>query len=121
MLKLSMPSTPTWTPIATTDELWEGEIAEFYAGDHAILLAHLRSGAIRAYDGRCPHAGFPLADGELIGDVLVCAAHSWEFDLTTGNGVNPDNCRLQSYPVRCHDDRIMVWLNENSTQNGEQR
>ena len=116
-----MPSAPTWRPIATIDELWEGEIAEFYAGDHPILLAHLRSGDIRAYDGRCPHAGFPLADGEVIGDALVCAAHSWEFDLRTGNGLNPDNCRLQSYPVRRHGDRIMVWLNENTPEKRGQR
>ena len=110
-----MTSSPpqTWTAIATVDELWEGEVGEFYAGDHPILLAHLRSGEIRAYNGSCPHAGFPLADGEVVDDVLTCSAHSWEFDLTTGAGVNPDNCRLHSYPVRRDGDQIAVALLEN--------
>ncbi|BBW99598.1 (2Fe-2S)-binding protein [Mycolicibacterium moriokaense] len=105
-----MTSAGTWTPVATLDDLWEGEVAEFYVGDRPILLAHLRSGDIRAYDGVCPHAGFPLADGEVEGDVLTCSAHSWEFDLDTGTGVNPTNCQLISHPVRLEGDQITVSL-----------
>lgn len=107
-----MTSTTFWTPVATLDDLWEGEVGEFYVGDRPILLAHLRSGEIRAYDGLCPHAGFPLADGEVQGDVLTCAAHSWEFDLATGGGVNPVNCRLTSHAVRLDGDQITVSLTE---------
>lgn len=107
-----MPDLADWTPVATVDELWEGEIGEFYVGNQPILLAHLRNGEIRAYEGICPHAGFPLADGEVVDQVLTCSAHSWEFDLVTGAGVNPDNCRLRSYPVRCEDDQIAVFLGD---------
>lgn len=111
-----MTSAQTWTPVATVDELWEGEIGEFYVGDRPILLAHLRNGEIRAYDGLCPHASFPLADGDVKDGVLTCAAHSWEFDLTTGAGVNPDNCRLHSHSVRREGDRIVISLNEEGSQ-----
>jgi toluene monooxygenase system ferredoxin subunit len=112
-----MTSTPpAWTPVATVDDLWEGEVGEFYVDDLPILLAHLRSGEIRAFQGSCPHAGFPLADGELDGDVLTCAGHSWEFDLNSGAGLNPDNCRLRSYPVRRDGDHIAILV----AQNGEQ-
>ncbi|OBI90771.1 Rieske 2Fe-2S domain-containing protein [Mycobacterium asiaticum] len=107
-----MPDVQTWTPVATVDELWEGEVSEFFVGDRSILLAHLRNGEIRAYDGVCPHAGFPLADGEVEGDVLTCAAHSWEFDLNTGAGVNPASCRLHSHPVRRDGDQIAVALTD---------
>lgn len=106
----------TWTPIATIDDLWEGEVGEFFFGDRSILLAHLRNGELRAYDGACPHAGFPLADGDVTDDVLTCSAHSWEFDLTTGAGVNPDNCRLHSYPVRRDGDQIAVRLTDDGVQ-----
>jgi len=107
-----MPSTATWIPVATLDDLWEGEVAEFYIGDRAILLAHLRNGEIRAYDALCPHAGYPLADGDVNGTVLTCGAHSWEFDLDTGAGVNPTNCRLVSHQVRLDGDQITVSLSE---------
>lgn len=107
-----MTSTGTWTPVATLDDLWEGEVAEFQVGDRPILLAHLRTGEIRAYDGLCPHAGFPLADGDVDGAVLTCTAHSWEFDLATGAGVNPANCQLNSHPVRLDGNQITVSLTE---------
>lgn len=105
-----MTSTQTWIAVATVDELWEGEVAEFYVGDRPILLAHLRNGEIRAYDGLCPHANFPLAEGEVEDGVLTCGAHSWEFDLATGAGVNPANCRLHSHPVRRDGDQIAISL-----------
>lgn len=107
-----MTSADTWTTVATLDDLWEGEVAEFQIADRPILLAHLRNGEIKAYDGLCPHAGFPLADGDVDGDVLVCTAHSWEFDLTTGAGINPANCRLTSHQVRLDGDQITVALTE---------
>lgn len=114
-----MTSAQMWTQIATVDDLWEGEVGEFYVGDRPILLAHLRTGEIRAYDGRCPHAGFSLADGELVDDVLTCAAHGWEFNLATGAGVNPDNCRLHSHPARRDGDQIAVWLSSSDDHEGE--
>lgn len=107
-----MTSATTWTPVATLDDLWEGEVAEFYIDERPILLAHLRGGEIRAYDGLCPHAGFPLADGHVEDEVLTCSAHSWEFNLSTGAGVNPANCRLHSHPVRLDGDQITVSLTE---------
>lgn len=107
-----MTSADTWTPVATLDDLWEGEVAEFEVDDRPILLVHLRSGQIRAYDGLCPHASFPLADGDVDGNTLTCSAHSWEFDLVTGAGINPANCRLTSHPVRLDGDQISVALTE---------
>ena len=102
-----------WKVVAAIDELWEGDVGEFYADDLPILLVHLRSGELRAFAGNCPHAGFPLVDGDIDGDVLTCSAHSWEFDLSTGAGLNPDNCQLQCYQVRREGDRIAVAVPQN--------
>jgi toluene monooxygenase system ferredoxin subunit len=105
--------TPGWITVATVDELWEGDFGEFYVDDLPILLVHLRTGELRAFAGSCPHAGFPLADGDVNGDVLTCAAHSWEFNLHTGAGLNPENCQLQRYHVRRDGDRIAVAIPQN--------
>jgi toluene monooxygenase system ferredoxin subunit len=99
---------PDWKIVASIDELWEGDVGEFYADELPILLVYLRSGELRAFAGACPHLGFRLADGDVDGDVLTCSAHSWEFDLDTGAGLNPDNCQLQRYQVRRDGDRIAV-------------
>lgn len=39
---------------------------------------------IFAFDDVCPHRGTPLSQGRLQGTTLTCAAHTWEFDVTTG-------------------------------------
>ncbi|WAC94115.1 Rieske 2Fe-2S domain-containing protein [Mycobacterium sp. Aquia_213] len=100
--------TREWKIVAAIDDLWAGDVGEFYVDDLPILLVHLRNGELRAFAGNCPHAGFPLADGDIDGNVLTCSAHSWEFDLSTGSGLNPDNCRLECYQVRRDGDRIAV-------------
>ncbi len=99
-----------WTDVATLDELWEGDIRAVTVGAELILLAHLPGGQVRAYQGECPHSRFPLASGELAGDVLTCAGHGWEFDLRTGQGVNPANCSLQAFPIRVVGEQISVSI-----------
>lgn len=37
-----------------------------------------------AFDDVCPHRGTPLSQGSLDGTTLTCAAHTWEFDVTSG-------------------------------------
>jgi toluene monooxygenase system ferredoxin subunit len=100
--------TAEWTAVTTLDDLWEGDVLEVTVGTDVILLAHLPGGVVRAYQGICPHAEFPLEDGELEDSVLTCAGHAWEFDLATGKGVNPPDCQLYAYPVRVDGDQVSV-------------
>lgn len=104
-----MPAEPSrWTRVATLDDLWEGDLAEVTVAGDPVLLVHLPGGELRAYQGRCPHSDYPLAEGDLDGGVLTCAAHGWEFDLTTGRGRNPDTCLLYAFPIRLDGERIDV-------------
>lgn len=52
----------------------------------------------RAFDGRCPHLGALLGEGELEGDHLVCRNHRWRFELASGHRVGGPEC-LSSCPV----------------------
>jgi len=104
------PSRPEWIAVATLDDLWEGEMIDVQVGDAVILLVHLAGGDIRAYQGNCPHQKTPLLDGELEGRILTCAAHLWQFDLSTGEGVNPKSCRLDRYDVKIEDAAISVCI-----------
>jgi nitrite reductase/ring-hydroxylating ferredoxin subunit len=53
--------------------------------------------AIHAMEDACPHAGYPLSEGELAGSVIACRAHGWPFDVRTG--FDPDNA--DGFPVPC--------------------
>jgi toluene monooxygenase system ferredoxin subunit len=82
--------------------------------DELILIVHLEGGDIRAYQGCCPHQRTALADGKLDGHILTCAAHSWQFDVSTGEGVNPRGCRLSRYEVKVEDAKISVRVPQGS-------
>jgi toluene monooxygenase system ferredoxin subunit len=51
-----------------------------------------------------------LADGKLDGHILTCAAHFWQFDVSTGEGVNPKHCQLYRYSVKVEDSTISVGI-----------
>jgi len=103
-------STMRWIAVAPLEELWEGEMTDVRVGDELILLAHLSGGNIRAYQGYCPHQKTALADGKLDGHILICAAHLWQFDLLTGEGVNPKHCQLHCYQVKVEDPTIFIGV-----------
>jgi toluene monooxygenase system ferredoxin subunit len=111
-----MPQETTlqWVPVTTLEDLWEGDITDVQVGDELILLVHLAGGIIHAYQGHCPHQKTALADGELDGYILTCAAHLWQFDVSTGEGVNPKHCQLHRYPIKVENSTISVGIAQDS-------
>lgn len=97
-----------FTKVCTIDDVWEGEMEAFTVNGHEIVLVCAEGGAIKAFQGMCPHQDIALAEGKLDGKRLICRAHLWQFDVTTGKGVNPDDCALAEYPVRVVGDDIYV-------------
>jgi toluene monooxygenase system ferredoxin subunit len=90
------------------DDLWEGDMTEVEIDDDLILLVWPEGGEIQAYQGICPHQDIPLGEGSFDGRVVMCRAHQWTFDATTGAGINPGNCRLARYPVKVEGDIVYV-------------
>jgi nitrite reductase/ring-hydroxylating ferredoxin subunit len=65
-------------------ELGEEGLAAVEAEGRRICLARTADG-VSAFDDACPHRGTPLSEGRLRGSVLTCSAHTWEFDVRTGD------------------------------------
>lgn len=97
-----------FTRVCSLDELWEGEMESFEVDGQEVLLVCLDGGEVRAFQGVCPHQDIPLVEGTFDGTRLVCRAHQWVFDATSGVGINPGNCRLAEYPVRLDGDDVHV-------------
>src|ERR1700744_950860 len=98
---------PEWHYAGTLDDVWEGELRGVNLGGVDIVLCNV-DGELFAYEDRCPHLANPLSDGALHRNALRCAAHEWEFDARTGQGVNPKDARLKPFPVRLDNDRIFI-------------
>jgi toluene monooxygenase system ferredoxin subunit len=93
--------------VATLDELWDGEMTVLEIEEHVVLLVNV-NGAIRAYADSCPHLGTRLSQGSLQRNVLTCATHGWEFDASTGQGINPKTACLESLAVRVENGDILI-------------
>ena len=92
-----------WTPAYSLDDLWEGDMEGVEVAGHKVLLVNV-DGEVRAYHNRCPHQAWPLDEGDFDGEKIVCSNHSWEFDASSGSGINPSDCALTRYPCIVDDD-----------------
>jgi len=48
------------------------------------VLVALVDGAVKAYDGVCPHLGGPLLDATIRGERITCPWHGYEWSLRSG-------------------------------------
>ena len=93
--------------LATVDDLWSGEMMALESEGQPVLLVNT-DGAICAYADTCPHLRTRLSQGSLHGNVLSCSTHGWEFDVRTGQGINPKTACLESFPVKVDNGEILV-------------
>jgi nitrite reductase/ring-hydroxylating ferredoxin subunit len=92
---------------ARLQDLWSGEMMGCEVGGRRVLLAR-QGETVHAYEDRCAHLGVRLSEGKLNGTRLLCRAHYWEYDIETGQGVNPASVCLRRFPVRVEDGRVLV-------------
>ena len=97
-----------FTHVCRLDELKAGAMREFEHDGHQILIVWPSDGEPRAFQALCLHEGIPLVDGDLDGSVLTCAAHMWEFDVTTGENLMPGDGSLANYPLRIDGTHVLV-------------
>ena len=88
-------------------ELRLGELRRVRLQGAKVLLLRIDAGVF-AYEDRCPHFGLPLSVGTLDGHTLTCPAHQFQFDATSGQGINPSCLRLRRYPIECRAGMIHV-------------
>ena len=95
--------------VLSTTDLPVGRMRAVKLGDRALAICHTAHGVF-ATDNTCPHRGGPLAEGDLIGDEIVCPWHLWGFDVTTGLCPGNRDFSIGTHEVRLDGDRILVRL-----------
>jgi toluene monooxygenase system ferredoxin subunit len=93
--------------VAALDELWHGEMIAVEIEGQVVLLVNV-DGGIHAYADSCPHLRTRLNQGSLQRNVLTCSIHRWEFDASTGQGINPKTACLESFAVRIENGDILI-------------
>jgi nitrite reductase (NADH) small subunit/3-phenylpropionate/trans-cinnamate dioxygenase ferredoxin subunit len=54
-------------------------------------------------DNICPHAGGPLAEGEVENGCVICPWHYWSFRVENGELANAPAVKVKTYPARVHE------------------
>jgi nitrite reductase/ring-hydroxylating ferredoxin subunit len=80
------------------------------AGGREVAVFRGPAGVL-AVNNACPHQGNPLIEGDVLGPTLVCAYHSWRFDLETGACLFGDE-PLHAYPAELRDGAVWIALPE---------
>ena len=92
--------------VASVDELsGDGPFAVAVSGVDVTLVR--RPAGWRAFQGRCPHQGALLGEGEIEAGTLVCRNHRWRFALDSGKRVGGPEC-LASHPVVEREGAVFV-------------
>jgi nitrite reductase (NADH) small subunit len=109
------------------------DVAEVAPGERRIVTVEGRSIGVFNIDGRfyalhngCPHRGGPLCEGRVggttlaaggrsfeygrDGEILRCAWHGWEFDITTGRALADPAVRARAYPVTIDAGQVVLFL-----------
>jgi nitrite reductase/ring-hydroxylating ferredoxin subunit len=84
--------------LGPVDRIPIGEGRAYAVAGEQIAVFRPRGGGLHAVSAACPHAGGPLADGQIDDAVVVCPLHLNVFELATGcsrTGQRP----LRVYPV----------------------
>ncbi|WP_394835624.1 cytochrome P450 [Pendulispora rubella] len=85
------------TRIAREEEV-RGQEPVALSADGIDLVALRTSTGLKVFEGRCPHQGTLLGEGERHGNELVCRNHRWRFDVDSGKRIGGREC-LRACPV----------------------
>jgi len=100
----------SWVRVAAADACPAGQLKAVDANGTAVVLANV-DGTICALRDQCSHEEYPLSDGELDGQDVVCMYHGARFDACTGaRKALPAVRPVKSYPVEVRDGGVYVDL-----------
>jgi nitrite reductase/ring-hydroxylating ferredoxin subunit len=103
-------ATDHWQRAFPLSSLPVGESRAIKLDGQQVAIFHRANDVLFACDNRCPHEGYPLAKGRVLGEsVLMCIWHSFTFNLNDGKCLFGDE-DVRVFPVRVVDGQIEVEM-----------
>ena len=78
--------------LGPVDDIPLGQGRCFIVKGEEIAVFRSRNGKIYAVQNQCPHRQGPLAEGIIGNGEVICPLHGHKFNLTTGQGHEPQEC-----------------------------
>jgi 3-phenylpropionate/trans-cinnamate dioxygenase ferredoxin subunit len=97
-----------WTDVADCAG-WESGQRKFVEIDDVPIIVLKVGEDFFAIEDLCSHEAYPMAEGEVQGDRILCPKHGAAFCLRTGAPLSaPAYSPLVTFPVRIHEGRVQV-------------
>jgi nitrite reductase (NADH) small subunit len=93
--------------VAKIDQIPPGTCRSVEVRGTFIALCNVE-GTLYALDNTCPHAGGPIGEGTIAGDVVTCPWHGWRFNVRTGERPENPDFKLARCEVRLEGREIQV-------------
>ena len=106
--KASEATEETWIPVGKASDFAEGKVNALSVGEKQVALVR-QGGALFALDGRCPHQGGPLGEGNVCEGALRCPWHGYDFELKTGKGRGNEHA-VEALKVREANGQVEIAL-----------
>jgi vanillate O-demethylase monooxygenase subunit len=106
-----------WYVAATVDEVGRRPLGRTVCGQHVVLFRR-DDGTAVALDDRCPHRGYPLSAGALVGDEIQCGYHGLRFDgcgtcvWAPGQDRVPSRANVRALPLIERGPWVWVWAGD---------
>lgn len=95
--------------VGTVSDVGPGTCVSVDAEGHGVALCNV-NGTVYALDNTCPHAGGPLGEGLLTGEVVECPWHGWRYNVRTGARPENPDFAVACYEVKIVGDEIQVGI-----------
>lgn len=102
---------PIRTRIAAPADIPLGEGREFVVGTRIVAVFRTADGW-SAIDGICSHAGGPLAQGKITGNVVTCPWHGWQYKLPSGQHCLNSRIQQTCFVIEEQGDDLFVTVPE---------
>ncbi len=99
--------------VASIDDLTQGvPLSVELSNDEQVCIVKIGKD-VYAISDSCPHADFPMSDGELVDDYIIeCGLHGAQFDVRDGSVLElPATEPITCYEVRIENDAVLVKPN----------
>ena len=106
--KASEATEETWIPVGKASDFAEGKVNALAVGEKQVALVR-QGGTLFALDGRCPHQGGPLGEGNVCEGALRCPWHGYDFELKTGKGRGNEHA-VEALKVREENGQVEIAL-----------
>ncbi len=98
----------SWIDVGSLDDVPLRGARVVKTGAGCIALFRTDEAEVFATSDRCAHKGGPLAEGMVHGKKVTCPLHAWVYSLETGEALGEDQGRIETYPVKVQDGRILL-------------